>query len=73
MLDERVGFKNGDFVPWNEVTVHMMSHSFGRGSAIFEVLSFHQIPTGRAVFRLDKHIKRLFRSARLLYMELPMS
>jgi len=73
MLDERVVFRNGEFVAWNEVTVHIMSHSFGRGSAIFEVLSFHDIPTGRVVFRLDKHIKRLFRSARLLQMELPMS
>ncbi len=73
MLDERVVFRNGEFVAWNEVTVHIMSHSFGRGSAIFEVLSFHEIPTGRVVFRLDKHIQRLFRSARLLHMELPMS
>ncbi len=73
MLDERVVFRNGEFVVWNEVTVHIMSHSFGRGSAIFEVLSFHEIPTGRVVFRLDKHIQRLFRSARLLQMELPMS
>jgi branched-chain amino acid aminotransferase len=73
MLDERVVFRNGEFVAWNEVTVHIMSHSFGRGSAIFEVLSFHEIPTGRVVFRLDKHIQRLFRSAKLLHMELPMS
>ena len=73
MLDERVVFRNGEFVAWNEVTVHIMSHSFGRGSAIFEVLSFHEIPTGRVVFRLDRHIQRLFRSARLLRMELPMT
>ena len=71
MLDERVVFRNGEFVAWNEVTVHLMSHSFGRGSAIFEVLSFHGIPSGRVVFRLDKHIKRLFGSARMLHMEIP--
>jgi branched-chain amino acid aminotransferase len=73
MLDERVVFRNGEFVAWNEVTVHLMSHSFGRGSAIFEVLSFHDNPSGRVVFRLDKHIQRLFGSARMLHMALPMS
>jgi branched-chain amino acid aminotransferase len=73
MLDERVAFRNGEFVPWDDLTVHIMSHSFGRGSAIFEVLSFHDMPTGLSVFRLDRHIQRLSRSAGLLHMELPMS
>ncbi len=73
MLDDRVIYRNGEFVAWNEATVHIMSQSFGRGSAIFEVIGFHKTETGRAVFRLDKYIQRLFRSARLLDMELPMS
>jgi branched-chain amino acid aminotransferase len=45
-----------------------MSHSFSRGSAIFEVLSVHETHKGPAVFRLDEHIKRLSRTARLLGM-----
>jgi len=47
-----------------------MSHSFTRGSAIFEVISFHQTSDGAAVFRLDEHIKRLHRTTKLLNMEL---
>jgi branched-chain amino acid aminotransferase len=47
-----------------------MCHSFGRGSAIFEVLSLHSTPSGPSAFRLDEHIERLYRTAALLDMEL---
>jgi branched-chain amino acid aminotransferase len=73
MLDDKVVFRNGEFVAWNEANVHIMSHSFGRGTAIFEVIGFHKNRNGRAVFRLDKYIQRFFRSARLLDMELALS
>jgi len=73
MFKDRIVFLNGDFVAWDQATVHMMSHSFGRGSAIFEVLSIHETIHGPAVFRLDKHIERLFKTAELLDMELPIS
>ena len=72
MLEDRIVYLNGDFVAWDRATVHMMCHSFGRGSAIFEVLSLHDTNGGPAVFRLDEHIHRLFRTAELLDMEIPM-
>jgi branched-chain amino acid aminotransferase len=61
---------NGEMVLWDQATVHIMSHSFTRGSAVFEVISFHQTPNGTAVFRLDEHLKRLHRTTELLSMEL---
>ena len=73
MFKDRIVFLNGDFVAWDQATVHMMSHSFGRGSAIFEVLGIHETNAGPAVFRLDKHIERLFKTAKLLDMEVPIS
>ena len=73
MLKDRVIYLNGEFISWDHGTVHLFSHSFARGSAIFEVISFHKTEKGAAVFRLDEHIKRLFRSAELLQMELPLS
>lgn len=73
MLEKRIVFLNGAFVPWDKATVHIMSHSFGRGSAIFEVLGLHKTKAGPAVFRLDRHIERLFKSAELLDMEIPIS
>lgn len=71
MLEDRIVFLNGEFVAWNQAKAHLMCHSFGRGSAIFEVLSLHDTRLGPAVFRLDEHMDRLFRSAALLDMELP--
>lgn len=73
MIEERIVCLNGEYVPWEKATVHIMSHSFGRGSAIFEVISLHTTTLGPAVFRLDAHIDRLLRSAELLDMELPYS
>jgi branched-chain amino acid aminotransferase len=72
MLEDRRVYMNGEFVQWKQARVHIMCHSLGRGSAIFEVLSLHQTQSGAAVFRLDEHIHRLYRSAALLEMELPL-
>jgi branched-chain amino acid aminotransferase len=73
MLSDRIVFMDGDFVAWDNATVHIMCHSFGRGSAIFEVISFHDTDAGPVVFRLQEHIKRLFNTAALLDMELSLS
>ena len=71
MLADRLVWRNGDFVRWPEATVHMMSHSFARGSTIFEVISLYATASGPAVFRLHEHISRLEKSAVYLDMELP--
>ncbi len=69
MLSDRKVFVNGKFTAWEQAGIHMMSHSFSRGSAVFEVLSVHDIPgKGPCVFRLDKHVQRLFSSASALGM-----
>jgi branched-chain amino acid aminotransferase len=73
MSDNRIVFMNGDYVPWDRATLHLMSHSLGRGSAIFEVLGFHDTNIGPVIFRLDEHILRMFRTAELLEMKLPFS
>ncbi len=73
MLEDRIVYINDKFVPWNEANVHIMSHSFGRGSAIFEVLSVHKTKNGKSVYRLDEHVKRFFRTAGLLKMKIPLS
>ncbi len=73
MVEDRMVWINGEFISWENATVHIMSHSFGRGSAIFEVISFYETASGPAVFRLEAHIDRLLRSAELLDMTLPYS
>ena len=73
MIEDRIVYLKGEYIPWENATVHIMSHSFGRGSAIFEVISLHKTASGPAVFRLEAHIDRLFKSAEFLDMELPLS
>jgi len=68
MLNDRIAYVNGEYVGFAEVKIHVMSHSLGRGSAIFEVLSLHDTDDGPAVFRLDEHLQRFFKSAELLDM-----
>ncbi len=73
MLNDRTVYLNGRLIEWEKATVHIASHSLSRGSAIFEVMSFHETDKGTAVFRLDEHLSRLFRTAELLSMKLPLS
>jgi len=73
MMNKREVYLAGEFCPWDEAKVHIMCHSFGRGSAIFEVIGFHATADGPAVFRLDEYVSRFFRSALLLEMAPPLS
>jgi branched-chain amino acid aminotransferase len=73
MMKERVVYLGGEYRSWDEANVHIMSHSFGRGSAIFEVIGFHETAAGPAVFRLDEHVSRFRKSASLLEMEPPLT
>ncbi|MEJ2639844.1 MAG: aminotransferase class IV [Desulfosarcinaceae bacterium] len=66
MFSDRQIWVNGEMVPWDQAQVHLMNHSMGRGSAIFEVLCVHPTNKGGAVFRLKRHVARFWGSARLL-------
>lgn len=61
---------NGKMVQRRDARVPILSHSFSRGSAIFDVFGVHRGPKGPMAFRLDDHLKRLNKSAELLEMEL---
>ena len=70
MFEDKIVYLNGEFIKWNQAKVHIMSHSMGRGSAIFEVISVHKTDKGTSVFRLDEHINRLFKTASMLDMKI---
>jgi branched-chain amino acid aminotransferase len=63
---------NGQMVDWDKATVPLLSHSFSRGSAIFEVVDIVNTKNGPALFGLVEHIERFFGSASLTFMELPL-
>ena len=53
---------NGDYVNWEDASVHILSHSHQRGSLIFGFTPIFKNDSGTHIFRLDKHTDRLFKS-----------
>jgi len=63
---------NGKLVPWDEATVHVLTHTLHYGLGAFEGIRCYQCADGRsAVFRLHEHIVRLVQSCRILGIESP--
>lgn len=63
-------WRNGSFVPWDEATLHVMSHVVHYGSSIFEGIRCYRTPEGGAVFRLREHMRRFLDSAKIYRMPL---
>lgn len=57
---------DGEFVPWDEATVHVLVHGLHYGTGAFEGIRAYETPRGAAVFRLTDHMDRLRRSAKAL-------
>ena len=64
-------WKNGEFIPWADAQLHVMSHVVHYGSSIFEGMRCYATPEGPSIFRLDDHIRRFFDSCKIYRMELP--
>ena len=63
---------NGDFVPWDEANVHVLSHGLHYGTGVFEGIRCYDTEArGPAIFRHGDHLQRLQKSAQLYYLELP--
>jgi branched-chain amino acid aminotransferase len=62
---------NGEFVPWDEAKVHVLTHGLHYGTGVFEGVRCYDTEIGPAVFRHDDHLNRLFDSSKLYYMPVP--
>jgi branched-chain amino acid aminotransferase len=62
---------NGDFVPWDEAKVHVLTHGLHYGTGVFEGVRCYDTEIGPAVFRHQDHIDRLYKSSELYYMPVP--
>jgi branched-chain amino acid aminotransferase len=61
----------GKLVPWEQATVHVLSHALHYGSSVFEGIRVYATPTGAVGFRLTDHIRRLFHSAKIYRIKIP--
>jgi len=62
---------NRRMVPWEQATVHVLSHALHYGSSVFEGIRVYKTPGGPKVFRLTDHMQRLFNSAKIHRLPIP--
>ncbi len=62
---------NGKMVPWNEAQIHLLSHVVHYGSSLFEGIRCYSTPQGPAIFRLERHLERLYDSCKIYRMAVP--
>lgn len=62
---------NGEFVPWEDAQIHVLTHALHYGTSVFEGVRCYDTEIGPAVFRHQDHVDRLFRSAQAYFMDLP--
>lgn len=63
---------NGEIIPWEKATVHVLTHAIHYGSSVFEGIRAYSTPDqGTCVFRLQEHNRRLLDSAKVYRMTIP--
>lgn len=64
-------WRNGEFVKWEDATVHVTAHALHYGSSVFEGIRAYATPDGPAVFRLQEHTERLINGCKVARIDLP--
>ncbi len=59
---------DGEMIPWRDAKVHVLTHTLHYGMGVFEGVRAYHTDQGAAIFRLQEHTDRLFRSAHILNM-----
>ena len=62
-------WRDGEFVRWDEATVHVSAHALHYGSSVFEGIRAYDTPQGPAVFRLQEHTERLLQGAKVMRID----
>ncbi len=61
---------DGELVPWRDAKVHVLTHTLHYGMGVFEGARAYKTDKGAAIFRLEEHTDRLFRSAHIMGMNM---
>lgn len=68
-MREPLVYVNGEFVAKSKATVSVFDHGVLYGDGVFEGIRAYN----GSVFKLDEHIDRLFNSAKVIHLEIPLS
>ncbi|MFC4988553.1 MULTISPECIES: branched-chain amino acid transaminase [Saliphagus] len=69
-MDVDTIWMDGEFVPWDEAQIHVLTHGLHYGTGVFEGARCYDTADGPALFRWEEHIERLFQSAKPYEMEI---
>ena len=64
---------DGQLVPWRDAKIHVLTHTLHYGMGVFEGIRAYPTDKGTAIFRLQAHTDRLFRSAHIMGIPMPYS
>lgn len=64
-MESKFVWMNGELVPFEKATIHMLTPALHYGAAVFEGIRAYNTDKGPAVFRLADHAERLLDSARV--------
>jgi branched-chain amino acid aminotransferase len=67
---EKIWF-NGSLVNWDDAQVHVLAHGLHYGTGVFEGMRCYPTADGPAVFRLDAHMERFYKSAEVYELPIP--
>ena len=71
--DSKFIWLNGDFQPFNDTNIHLLSNTLHYGMGVFEGVRAYETLDGGAIFRLIEHTERLFSAASKININIPYS
>ena len=74
-ISDRDGFiwQDGKMLDWREAGTHVLTHTLHYGAGVFEGVRAYDGNLGTTIFRLQDHTERLFKSAKIIGMNIPFS
>jgi len=73
MDDRNIIWIDGFLYENQNAKIHILTHSLHYGTAVFEGIRCYKTQKGLAIFRLQDHLKRLFDSAKIYFMNIEYS
>jgi branched-chain amino acid aminotransferase len=73
MDDKNIIWIDGLFYEGQNAKIHILTHSLHYGTAVFEGIRCYKTQKGLAIFRLEDHLQRLFKSAKIYFMNIEYS
>ncbi|MGM0591881.1 MAG: branched-chain amino acid transaminase [Halobacteriota archaeon] len=70
-MDVDTIWMDGEFVDWEDATVHVLTHGLHYGTGIFEGVRCYDTERGPAIFRWDEHLDRFYASGKPYNLDIP--